>query len=314
MVNCSICNKDFDEKRLLIRHLKLHEKKGEINNEELNKVVKESIFEKLKCTDCEKTFSRKTYLINHQKKSCKKAKFMEFLKNSDLDFKKEVHSYLETQNLGNSGINVRDISVADSPNTTFNLNNNKFTINNLNNENTDYIESEYKELIPFLVEIKELIMSEDQHNVSEDRWNLEVNRKILSQIKIQIKGLCKTLYKLIHCNQNHPENHNIYITNLKKEIKFFIYANNMWKRTGDMKTLRGEITKIFQILLSFLEDMETEDLSIRDFRNIKQKVQSQFKNFSKGDEAFANSLAKDFFDITYLNKSILSKTYKHLNI
>ena len=202
----------------------------------------------IKCGFCDKTFTRKTGLTKHLK-CCKKKGQNNEEKNSEFMKLKKEHDFLKDQ--------VEDLLMELSKNSqnpnitnnTYNTTNNQnkiinISINNYGNENTEYLNKDYL------------------HNL--------------------LTGAFTAIPKLIekiHFNPNHPENHNIRITN-KKEPYIKVRKNDKWELQDKRETLETLVDDKYYILEEHYAENEDKEIS-----NHTKEVMEHFRNkFSENKE------------------------------
>ena len=335
MIDCKFCNKKLTEQRYYLTHLETHKE----DNELLDKIYKETErikgnkYKPFECSKCSKSFATSKYLRNHMAKFCKgidEEKILELVKGSDdIKYMKKLQTLVNEKvqkleaNIINGDVNGQNNNVQFNDQSHNNRNNNinikndyKIEINNFGEqrENIQYLaeHENFERLIPHMEKILDYVNDEIENDKKPTRFNSAIRMKILTGITHGIRDLCIELYKLIHCHEDHPENHNIYITNLKKEILFFIYVNNRWERSGNMNTLKNEIENVFTALINSLDHYitmaEADGGDVEDFKEIKRRV---IDLYNQNNKQFNENLKKSFYDVTYQNKEIIGDTYQN---
>lgn len=124
-----------------------------------------------------------------------------------------------------------------------------------------------------------------------------------------LENLLRDLYQIIHFNEDHPENHNVYITNLKTNICYYIY-NNGWKRCGTLDNLKYHVDHIFEVLLESLADYIDNDEDDHN-QGLLQSIRNKLKtNYNTEQQKIKKSLGRQYFDVAYNNRHIVEKTFE----
>ena len=217
------------------------------------------------CEFCQKTFSRSDSLTRHKKKYCLKYK-KKF--GSDILFenmKKELEKVkLEKEIM----LNEMDKLIEKVGDTNIQNQQINIHINNFGTENIDYINEKF----------------------------------IKTLLEMPYKALPK-LIKNIHFNPNHPENHNIMITN--KKLPFIrIWKDNKWEVHDKHQVLNNMVDNGFNILDDKYQESEY-DLELN-----KKNILEEFKDkFNENDKNLLKHLNKDV-ELLIINNSDLSKEKK----
>jgi hypothetical protein len=194
------------------------------------------------CDYCGKFFSR-TYGLTCHLKTCKTKQQVENEKDRKIEeliqnqekMKEEMKNMVEKL-LINSSINTTNNYHNNSYNNSNNTINNTIHINNYGNENIDYLQGDY-----------------------------------LTNL---LQGAFTAIPKLIeniHFNPQHPENHNIKITN-KKEPYVKIRKNDKWELQDKKETLETLVDDKYYILEDHYADVE-------DKNNLPSHTKEVMKNF-----------------------------------
>ena len=215
------------------------------------------------CEFCKKKFSRSDSLARHKKKYCNESK--KNMSEADVlieSMKKELEkARLEKLIMLNEMDKLMD-KVGDT-----NIQNQQINIciNNYGTENIDYINENF----------------------------------VKSLLEMPYKAV-PTLIKNIHFNPNHPENHNIKITN--KKLPFVgIWKDNKWEVRDKQQILNDMVDKGFNIL----DDKYNEsacDLEI----NKKIALEKFQEKYNDKDKSLLKNLNKDV-ELLIINNSNMSK-------
>lgn len=211
---CSSCNyqakqkSHYDKHMLTLKHQKSTQNQQKVNSESTQSQPLGNTASKPTCKYCEKQFTTKQAMYRHIKYSCKKnddedikelvrllnlqQKENKVMQKENKVMKKQIQQLtkkLQIQNMSNSHNNTMTNS-----HNTLNNNNNIYHIQILNHDQTDY-----------------------SHLTANDykRCIRDVNHCV------------KTLICKVHFDPNKPENHNIYISNIKSKY-VMVYRKNQW--------------------------------------------------------------------------------------
>lgn len=224
----------------------------------LTKFVTNKVNKKYICEFCNKSYSTNSHMRRHQKKcinNLNQTTLLQFMSHK-LNEKDEQIEKLQTTY--NKNIKILMNKINNPIINTTNITNNQININinNYGNENLNYITNEY----------------------------------ICKLIKIPYGAIPK-LIKYIYFNPNHPENHNIKITN--KKLPFAsVYKNNKWEVRNKKDVIEDIVDKSYNII-----DCEFDNNGIK-----LSKIQIQrYKKFQNKYDNKEKSLKKQLNKDTELN-------------
>lgn len=255
---CTFCNKKFTREDNLKVHI--NQRCKTIKNEK-------------KCSYCFKIFTCKSSLNRHLVRSCKIRKQTEKNKEEiyeqlikDVEHIKNKCDRLEAENKelkesieSNKTQTIKNNNV-NSNNNTININNNNITILPFGKENLDYLtENVYKKLFN--------------------------------------DGFCSVpkLIEFIHFNKNHPENHNIYIQNIKENY-VMIMEDKRWVLADLEEILRTLIDRKYLLHDKFDEISKKMDTTV--FTKFVRFL-SQYDN-----DDYTNRVKKEIRLLLFNNKSL----------
>ena len=209
------------------------------------------------CDSCKKTFTRLDNLNRHTSKWCKKESLISVSsKNTDTLIET---MYKEIQNIKSQ--HTKDMEILlNNMHTTTNIQNQQININinNYGNENLDYITPDF----------------------------------INSIIEIPYCSLPKLLTN-IHFHPNHPENHNVRLTN-KKLPYITIWKNNKWEVCDKKQVINELVNKGYNFLDTKYDRLIINNTS-NSFNDFKQK-------YEDNDPILHKKLMKDI-EIVMINNS-----------
>ena len=224
-------------------------------------------FNKLECEFCKKEFSRKDNLERHQSK-CKKYNNLieDYIKKENQLLKEQLQKFEDREKKWAE----RETSLRHEiekllekvGNVTHITNQQNIYINNHGHENLEYISGSYMSKL----------------------------------LKIPFGALPK-LIKHIHFNPNHPENHNIKITN-KKLPYASVWEGDKWTVKDKKEVISNMVDKGFNILDDHYDNTGKESLN-----NNQTNRYSEFKTkFQAGDKKLTKNVVRDT-EITVINQS-----------
>ena len=249
--SCTECGKTFTTKRSLTRHIRnyCHSKTNsqDFPAENHTSTVASRTNESFVCKYCEKEFTRKDTMTRHIKKYCKNKKntdlekekiFQKLLLEMD-EMKQKVSDY---DKIKNRLAELENESKVTQVNNTNNITNN--VTNNLNIQ-----------LVAFGKENKESMKNSEI---------FQILRKGFSSVP--------ELVKAIHFNEERPENHNVYISNMRDNY-VMVFDGDKWELRDRKETLEN----IFDDGRGFL---------IVRHNDMKEKYNDQQKKLAKKFDRF----------------------------
>ena len=337
---CTRCNKSFKLKGDYMRHLNrkmpCSDNKNDhvispIINQQLENLVNDSmndsINEKqhdeninLSCTLCNKSFCNKYSLERHIKGRCKVKKLEKSQKEKNNNmFKILINNFNEYKNVSEKQINELRL-----------LNENqKLLIENQKNDFTKQIGNLKKEIEKTSTKQKSNIANTIINNTITNNNNNNNNNNTTNnqQINININAYNKTdmsflsnediktllrkdfksiesLVEIVHFDKNRPENHNIYISNIK-EPYVLLYDGKEWKRCDKSNTME----ELYNDKTLFL------NVKYKEFRNnyiIDEKTNERFGNYCDhmDDDDIKNNIEEQLKLLLYNKREIPMKTRK----
>ena len=256
MHNCETCVKSFSCERALNRHLA---SKGHL--------LRESKEKKTYSCHCGKTFFQCAGLSRHKKKcsvpkpSLQAESLEEQMKKMREDFEREKEemkaqiSLLLDKQAGIHNSNNTNNTNIDTQNNTINIH-----INAFGNENTDYLD----------------------------------DKAILQCIDRVYKSIPAIIEKL-HFNPQHPENHNIKITNKKLPYASVMGNNQRWKTVDRKDAIDKMVTNGYYMLDEKYETNKDK------FDPRKQKNFETFKNNFETEEKNTMKMVKGDVEMLVIN-------------
>jgi len=209
------------------------------------------------CEFCNKKFTRKDNLKRHKKKRCKQMAIVlaEENKSTKIDELQSKIDILEEKLMTNTYKNsVGDNNVINSNNT---LNQNNIVINNYGNENIDYITDKI---------VKKMIQQGPYASIPK-------------------------LLQYTHFDKDHPENHNLAITNVRSKYAH-VRHNNMWQIRQLSEILEELIMNKFNFIEECYDDSIKEDLPV-----YKVGIYEDYKEKFKSDTEIRNTIKEKLYEI-----------------
>ena len=233
-----------------------------------------------KCKYCDKVFKYSQGLSKHLKYSCKK--------NND-ESMKELVRLLNEQKEENKNMQkqinqlTKKLQIYKLNNTTNNNNNN----NNTTNNNTTNNQICYN--------IQNNIQLLNHNNTDYSHLTDKDYLKCINDVNHCVKTLiCK-----VHFNPNKPENHNIYISNLKSK-NIMVYMDGKWKIEDRVE----HVTDLYDDNHFVLEEWYAQ------YKNKYPEIVKSFERYlkNKDDEDIIKNIKELITKMLYNERDIVEKT------
>jgi hypothetical protein len=267
-----------------------------------------------KCNDCGENFKRMCGLERHIAKSCLYKKILKFIEEKATDENKKEIIALCSKNQQSILENIaEDFSTSNSTiinDTTLNINSNNniviqtICINRIKEENTDY-------LIDCLLQDPDQTLINKICKLGDLECPQEYNEK--AKLFILFDEIVTNFYELIHLNVDHPENHNIYISNKKKSTGYYMYYNR-WLPQLDTKLKMFQINAVNEtiyIIISTIINMGTkcQQISETQLNSFSKAIKCMLFCSTKVFDHIAHALANKLYNLTHMNRTLLKETY-----
>jgi transposase-like protein len=266
---CKFCEKIFYTKNKMFEHLNICKDYQESFN------TKKEFY----CKYCNLGFVHKNSLYRHMKHYCKK-KESEIFSDSDNSDNENVEKLLAKVKAAEKKIEVETLK---------------------------------KKLAEAEKQIDKLKMSQHvtyNNNITVIAYNKQPDLNHLKDsdyLKIMNRGF-KSVPKLIeavHFNPNKPENHNVYIPNIKNNYAK-TWNGNKWDLHNQEELIEDMYDDNSNKLLEKLEEMECNNV------NLKESILRKFKRFAdmKDDNIIKKKIKEEIKLILYNNKSVIGTENK----
>jgi hypothetical protein len=291
------------------------------------------------CKYCNKNIKEYYSYQKHIKTGCIRKKTLDYLDN--LDTKEEIHEFMNilatkfntsqeideiisiltkkrkliehhnpdkstTYNTAISGaVNLVNSTVSGSVNNNNNNISNNISLNNLRKENLDML-NEYKNV-------------KFQNNLFDSLGEFKESRvdAFVEFDREKIKNAMVMLFEEVYFNKEYPENHNIYVTSKAYDRPFHVYINDVWEKTGDLKTIADIIIRVKQIFKEWIKQnlKNTIDEFIKEGNQEEANYYKKYLNVLFEDlERLCECIAKKMFNVTSvreITKLFHDTAYKH---
>ena len=113
------------------------------------------------------------------------------------------------------------------------------------------------------------------------------------------------LVKFLHFNKNLPENHNMYISDLNRNIAK-IYNGNKWESVKSSETIDKIIDSIEIIIVEWLDEL--------DDKKLHKDMEFQFNSYNNRKETEIKELINEIKLVMYNHRDVILDTIKKQNI
>ncbi len=261
--DCSLCLKHFVTKSNYLQHLHRLTPCNNVNNSE-------------KCQYCSKSFSHKYNRVRHETSVCQeRVKHEEKqiqenrMKEMEEKNKKLEEKLLELELMVKNGIN---------PLTTNNSNNNSHNTTNILQNNT-FVLNKYGD--------------EDLSHISENKM-IHIFRNCFLSVP--------TFIKMKHFSTDKPENHNVYIADIKSQYAL-IYNGIKWMVTDKKQLLHDMYDENCDYLVCEYKERKSQ---------LDQSTLEKFNKFinSKDDDVIINTVKENIKQMLYNEKNMAIEVRK----
>ena len=237
------------------------------------------------CTYCEKTFARTDSLQRHLNGRCKSKGNYDELEKLKKDMKLIIDNYQKTEkenvNLKNKIVEIETIQNGGNKNNEFGIINN---INNINNNNNN-------------TQINKGVILNNTVNIqvvqfgNEDIDKLNLVDAMKSYLKSTGGNIASTMLNYINLNKDYPENNNICITDLSREIvKIHNGEKFVYKK---FKNIKDDIlNKIVKNTRKIVNKYETDE-NFKKSADIKSKLKINDVSLKIIDGISAEDIVRD---------------------
>lgn len=322
LYQCKFCDSQIEERENQISHINQHIKS--LKDYEINKKSK-MVSERKKisgmhCPTCNKLLANKYCLERHMENTCGKNSFEVAIKilnnyqdkpldSTQLDklntvYQKLIGSKQHQQN--NLKVNSDNV-IQNSQNCTINNINNHYVFNlnmvNLGEEDISTLDDESViEIVDLLGELVPLFIGGESSVLNENNIG---------------KSLLK-VHEKVHCNDEHPENQNIYVTNKKTFLPFYVYYENRWTLVNNLKKMEDVICSLVGHLISMIDSLTKNPKITKEkmvwLKKCRKILQDDLHDgdlrIMLGSRKNVNNLAKKLLLISYEHKNTIRKNFR----
>ena len=289
MYECDKCKKEFKKKPDYERH----------KNRKFP--CKQQIYI---CNDCNTEFTYKSALMRHQKSRCSNDKYEEVVlcKNNEDNDVNKIEELLREFKSTKQKMRIIEGKITDIVKThnidlsdEFTQNKTTNVQNNITNNITNNTQNNSINIINVINTDKSKI-----RKFGEEDLSYITNEEYLD---ILGKGFRSPheLVEYIHFNKNQPQNHNVYISNLRSNIAR-VHDGKKWIIQPLNETIDQLIDDNTDRLLEAFDKLGEE---------LEEKKKKKFKNFKKrrNDGDIVTNMKQSFINISYSHSPMIKKTY-----
>ena len=319
---CSLC-KDLEPTTNpyeYIDHMYTHKQLDDLSlKTDLNEMKKKEG----SCKYCNKKIKEYYSYQKHIRSGCKRQKTLEYL--DKLDSTQEIKEFIGLLTKKLQTVENNNHEKPNTYNTTVNGNMNLINsaiggnVNNNNISNNISLNNLREENLEMLNEDKNINF---QNNLFESIGQFKESRvnAMVEFDREKIKNAMVMLFEEVYFNEEYPENHNIYITSRAYDRPFHVYVNDIWEKTGDLKTIADIIIRVKQIFKQWIK--RNMKISIDEFIcEGNEDEANYFKKYMKvlfeDLERLCECIAKKMFNVTSvkeMTKLFHDTAYKHRKI
>jgi hypothetical protein len=245
-------------------------------NNNINYIKIKSRDKKIQCDFCDKIFTTKTNKYRHMRKSCKIKKNIcqreKIYKSLIADMNNRIKKLeIENKNLKNSSLVVHEQDNSTNTNNTncTNNENNTNCTNNANNANNTTNNNCNNGIINNnhnnLINVNLVAFGQEDMNVLTNSEVFDILRRGFSSVP--------ELVKAIHFNKKRPENHNIYISNMRDSY-VMVYDGERWSLKDRNETINNMFDEGRNFLVFRHEDMKKK------YNDKHKKMVRKFNRFN----------------------------------
>jgi len=256
---CERCGYSTGHKQCIIRHLErtnvcspvLSDRSRETLLETFKKDKKDARFE---CPHCNKKFNHSSNLSAH-KRICK----------ARTSFEEQIMNDMNTVKEFMANVKAGTVGIPSSPMGATNNTVNTNTTNNNNTTNDNRITNNIQQNNVINVNIRNF-----------DSENMEaLPKQLLETLFLELKF--RELIENLHCDPDFPENHNVRIKSIKRNV-MEIYRNNKWDVVTFVNGLNELLLQAQRIFRDYYrknrDKILEEDMDERDLRDIIMQLDS----------------------------------------
>jgi hypothetical protein len=125
----------------------------------------------------------------------------------------------------------------------------------------------------------------------------------------EMKNISMEVFKHIYCNEDKPENQNMYVTNSRPDIKFFVYKDQGWERSGDLQLLLKEYERINTLIKNNLECVSKNKSFLNELKHVIDGINEHYVQNKRPNKTLTREMSKEFYNTLYINKDTIADTF-----
>lgn len=285
---------------------------------------------KFECPNCDKKLANKYTLLRHMETKCginkseidktrlyqRAYKIIDQIDDQEvletlrqkieikLNIPPKKTNELNMDNSDNNTVAIGNINTTINPIININID---ASINNLGEENLEKIFENSKALLDKLkfIETGYRIKKEKSDSDSEE------DSPVYSIEQTQIKSLLIQLFRLIHCSEDSPENHNIYVSTKKSWESYFLRIDNKWQDYHSIDGFDDIINHIQSSLINLIEH-KTKSVNTkkqqRYYKTLRDTIESECQTLLENSKQHM-SIRKSMYLEAYQHRDLIKKTF-----